>query len=52
MYFLIPFNKGNLLEIIMKHNEVISTSFTNNGTLITAKVPSYFKNKYFEYLQN
>ena len=36
----------------MKHNEVISTSFTNNGTLITAKVPSYFKNKYFEYLQN
>lgn len=50
--FLIPFNKGNLLEIIMKHNEVISTSFTNNETLITAKVPSYFKNKYFEYLQN
>ncbi len=49
--FLIPYDKGNLLSLIMETSEVISTEYLNDGTLITANVSKKLHNMLEKYLK-
>ena len=47
--FLIPYDLGNLLSLIIETSEVLSTEYLNEGTLITAKVSKKLHNMLNEY---
>ena len=47
--FLIPYDFGNLLSLIIETSEVLSTEYLNEGTLITAKVSKKLHNMLNEY---
>lgn len=47
--FLFPYDKGNLLNIILETSEVLSTEYLNEGTKVTAKVSKKLHNMLEEY---
>ncbi|MBQ2891292.1 MAG: GTPase HflX [Bacilli bacterium] len=47
--FLFPYDKGNLLNIVLETSEVLSTEYLNEGTKITAKVSKKIHNMLEEY---
>lgn len=47
--FLFPYDKGNLLNIVLETSEVLSTEYLNEGTKITAKVSKKLHNMLEEY---
>lgn len=48
--FLIPFNHGQLVSYLQENTEVEQIKYHHNGTIIQARVSTYFKNKYSKYL--
>ena len=47
--FLIPYDKGSYISMILETSEVISTEYINEGTLITAKVSKKLHNMLEQY---
>jgi len=49
---LIPFNKGDIYNILKQSSNIINTEYTNDGIYIKAELSDYLFNKYIEYKKN